>query len=50
MGADFSSFIAHHCSCFIYVSIGNLAILLFRDGVAPESDKDQLVAIDTVKA
>nr|XP_010904915.2 dynein light chain 2, cytoplasmic [Elaeis guineensis] len=50
VGTDFGSFVTHHSGCFIYFSIGSLAILLFRGGVAPESDRAQLSATDTVKA
>ncbi|EHA8592077.1 putative dynein light chain 2, cytoplasmic [Cocos nucifera] len=50
VGTDFGSFVTHHSGCFIYFSIGSLAILLFRGGVVPESDTAQLLAIDTVKA
>lgn len=50
VGTDFGSFVTHRCGCFIYFSIGSLAILLFKGGVAPETETSQLLAIDTVKA
>ncbi|XP_074559264.1 uncharacterized protein LOC141815251 [Curcuma longa] len=30
VGAHFGSFVTHHSGCFIYFSIGSLAILLFK--------------------
>ncbi|CAN6205743.1 unnamed protein product [Urochloa humidicola] len=32
VGTDFGSFVTHHSGCFIYFSIGNLSILLFKGG------------------
>lgn len=39
VGTDFGSFLTHQCGCFIYFGIGNLAILLFRGGVAEPQAK-----------
>ncbi|KAL5976237.1 hypothetical protein ACLOJK_020567 [Asimina triloba] len=46
VGTDFGSFVTHCHGCFIYFSIGSLAILLFR-GVACDSDADLISSLDS---
>ncbi|KAE8733595.1 Dynein light chain LC6, flagellar outer arm [Hibiscus syriacus] len=35
VGTDFGSFVTHCSGCFIYFSVGSLAVLLFRGSAAP---------------
>ncbi|KAK6230462.1 hypothetical protein QUC31_001980 [Theobroma cacao] len=50
VGTDFGSFVTHCSGCFIYFSIGSLAILLFRGSAVPEAEANQFAALETVKA
>lgn len=50
VGTDFGSFVTHHLGCFIYFSIGSLAILLFKGATTPEADTDRVVATEKIKA
>ncbi|XP_073003975.1 uncharacterized protein [Typha latifolia] len=49
VGMDFGSFVTHHCGCFIYFSVGSLAILLFR-GAAAAEEGGRFLAMETVRA
>ncbi|KAF6138356.1 hypothetical protein GIB67_040322 [Kingdonia uniflora] len=49
VGTDFGSFVTHCHGCFIYFSIGSLAILLFRGAVGTEVEADRRVALETMK-
>lgn len=48
IGTDFGSFVTHHLGCFIYFSIGSLAILLFKGAATPETDAGRSVAKEAV--
>lgn len=43
VGTNFGSFVTHHLGCFIYFSIGSLAILLFKAAAAPDTEKERLI-------
>ncbi|KAK8519920.1 hypothetical protein V6N13_031607 [Hibiscus sabdariffa] len=51
VGTDFGSFVTHCSGCFIYFSVGSLAVLLFRGSAAPEADEaNQFADVETIKA
>ncbi|XP_062170021.1 uncharacterized protein LOC133875803 [Alnus glutinosa] len=50
VGTDFGSFVTHCSGCFIYFSVGSLAILLFRGSAGPGAAANQFPAFETVKA
>ncbi|ONK67960.1 uncharacterized protein A4U43_C05F5640 [Asparagus officinalis] len=50
VGTDFGSFVTHHRGCFIYFSIGSLAILLFKGSAAPHVETERSIAKELVKA
>ncbi|XP_074581142.1 uncharacterized protein LOC141837672 [Curcuma longa] len=50
VGTDFGSFVTHHFGCFIYFTVGRLAILLFRGASVPEIDTSPCMAVEPIKA
>ncbi|KAJ7981684.1 Dynein light chain [Quillaja saponaria] len=50
VGTDFGSFVTHCHGCFIYFCIESLAILLFKGSSAPESEANQLAALEAARA
>ncbi|KAG9452773.1 hypothetical protein H6P81_005677 [Aristolochia fimbriata] len=51
VGTDFGSFVTHCSGCFIYFSVGSLAILLFKGAaVGLETDGAHFSAFETLKA
>ncbi|KAJ3679435.1 hypothetical protein LUZ60_017446 [Juncus effusus] len=50
VGMDFGCFVTHMTGCFMYFSIGNLSILIFRGATGLETETGRVIQMEPVTA